>query len=73
MNSVLKNKGYDTGVVSASMKQTLFSWFSDKPRSILFVVREIHMNRFSNFYKVTLNFRSAAKKQIQIKFFILRV
>lgn len=43
------------------MKQTLFSWLSDKPKSILFIVKEIYMNR--TLHNVILNFRSRAKKQ----------
>lgn len=45
------------------MKQTLFTRLSDKPNSTLFIVREINMNRLSDLQKVTMNFRSAAKKQ----------
>lgn len=46
------------------MKQTLFSRLSDKPKSTLFRVREIYMNRLSDLHKATMNFRSAAKKQV---------
>lgn len=74
MNSVLKNKDklQDRCDVCINKTNPFPIMASDKWKSILFIVRKINMNRLSDLYKVTVNFRSEAKKQIQIQIFTLK-